>query len=294
MYSLAIYSLFCNVMAVLYIERMPAYDPTSNAQTLLQDSTQPLFPDILWSQPETKAFAGKLLIIGGNLHSVALPNIAYTTALTSGAGEVKVVMPDATKRYFDLRSPNHQILFADSTPSGSFSQEALPAMLAYAAWADCICIVGDSTKNSETAQMYAALLPQIDQSVVICGDSFDTLLPYSTHASRLLKGILVVTFSQLQKFAIALGYDIPLTSTLVAMQFTNWLQQFTSECQLTIVTHSKEVLYVAHDKTVITTRPIKQPNDQEFTKIAVRSGIWAMQQPEKTTEAIATSFVAYN
>ena len=33
-----------------------------------QINDQPLYPDILWSQPEHKSMAGKLAIVGGNLH----------------------------------------------------------------------------------------------------------------------------------------------------------------------------------------------------------------------------------
>lgn len=273
---------------------MPTHDSIRYVQYKMQDSTTPLYPDIIWSQPETKALAGKLLIVGGNLHSVALPNIAYTTSLSSGAGEVKVVMPDATKRYFGSQNHNHQILFAGSTPSGSFSQEALHTILTYAAWADCVCFVGDSTKNSETAQVYAALLPSLSKTVVLCGDSIDTLMAYHENILQLSKGIIVVTFSQLQKFAIALQYNVPLTSTVSPMQFTNWLQEFTTEYHLTVVIYSKEVLYVANGGVVIATRSIFLPDAQQLTKVAVRSGIWAMQHPTRTTEAIATSFVAYN
>ena len=36
-----------------------------------QTSSKPLFPELIWSRPENRQLAGKLLIIGGNLHGFA-------------------------------------------------------------------------------------------------------------------------------------------------------------------------------------------------------------------------------
>ena len=38
-----------------------------------QTSEKPLFADVLWSRPENRNLAGKLLIAGGNLYGFAAP-----------------------------------------------------------------------------------------------------------------------------------------------------------------------------------------------------------------------------
>ena len=79
----------------------------------------PLFSDLLWSRPENKQFAGKLLIIGGNLHGFAAPASAYEQSQRAGIGVARVILPDALQktigRIFEAGE------FAPSTPSGSFS-----------------------------------------------------------------------------------------------------------------------------------------------------------------------------
>lgn len=45
-----------------------------------------LFPEIEWSKPEQKAFAGKLLIIGGGAGQFRSLALAYENALRAGAG----------------------------------------------------------------------------------------------------------------------------------------------------------------------------------------------------------------
>ena len=45
-----------------------------------QTVEKPLFPDILWSRPQNKRQAGKLLIVGGHAESFAAVGEAYAAA----------------------------------------------------------------------------------------------------------------------------------------------------------------------------------------------------------------------
>src|SRR3989344_1032892 len=88
-----------------------------------QAKDKPLFEDLLWSRPENKARAGKLLIIGGNAHTFAAPAAAFVSAAKAGAGSVRALMPDKLKK--TIGSSLAEAQFAPSTPSGSFSRKAL-------------------------------------------------------------------------------------------------------------------------------------------------------------------------
>ena len=63
-----------------------------------QKTGQPLFADTLWSRPETKRQAGKLLIAGGQAQSFAAPAAAFTMATKAGIGVAKVLLPDSTQK----------------------------------------------------------------------------------------------------------------------------------------------------------------------------------------------------
>jgi len=65
---------------------------------LRQTPDKAAFADLLWSQPQNKRSAGKLLIVGGNLHSFTAVSQSYASATKAGAGSVRVLLPDALQK----------------------------------------------------------------------------------------------------------------------------------------------------------------------------------------------------
>ena len=49
-----------------------------------KQGSKPIFDELLWSKPENKRFAGKLLIIGGNAHGMLAPANAFSLASKTG------------------------------------------------------------------------------------------------------------------------------------------------------------------------------------------------------------------
>src|SRR6476659_3457494 len=88
-----------------------------------QTSEKPAFPDMLWSRPENKRHAGKLMVIGGHKQSFSVPSRAYSGALKAGAGHVRIVLPDSLQKTVGKALPEAE--FAPSTPIGSFGRQAL-------------------------------------------------------------------------------------------------------------------------------------------------------------------------
>src|SRR5687768_15187893 len=111
-----------------------------------QSVAKPLFADLLWSRPENRQSAGKLLIIGGNAHGFAAPAQAFNSSLKSGVGVVKVLLPDVLRKMVKAFLPEAE--YGPSTPSGSFSQQSLATALELAAWADGVLIAGELGRNS--------------------------------------------------------------------------------------------------------------------------------------------------
>jgi hypothetical protein len=114
-----------------------------------QTADKPLFPDLLWSRPETKRTAGKLLIVGGNAHGFSAAAEAYGAAAKAGIGTARVLLPDSLQKTVGKVFAAGE--YAPSTPSGSFSQQALAELLELAQWADGVLLAGDFGRNSETA-----------------------------------------------------------------------------------------------------------------------------------------------
>ena len=253
-----------------------------------QAINQPLYTDILWSKPETKVLAGKLLIIGGNAHSIAVPSQIYSHVCQYGAGEAKVVVPSATRPYFAHTPPTPAIVFADSTPSGSFSHAALPTVLEYSRWADYALIAGDMTKNSETTTFTAEFLAHSQLPVTIAGDSIDALQPYTESILARTTTVLCVNFIQLQKYAVLNGFHTALTSSMTNNRFASWLDEFSKSINALIVCMHANTVYVASQGSVIASRPYSNTAASMYHLVAAGS-VWAMQHPVRRAEAFATA-----
>ena len=98
-----------------------------------QTKSNPLFEDLLWSRPENKQHAGKLLIIGGNKFSFNSPAEAYNEAERAGAGAIRVILPDSLRTTISKIFPAAD--FAQSNPSGGFSNAALAEIIEQMDWA---------------------------------------------------------------------------------------------------------------------------------------------------------------
>src|SRR5690349_6150445 len=116
---------------------------------------QPLFPNMLWSKPETKQGAGKLLIVGGQAQEFIHVAESFAAAEDAGAGTVRVLMPESTRKLTKML-PN--IEYAPSNVSGSFAKSALAELLDAGQWADGVLLAGDLGKNSETNLMLESFI----------------------------------------------------------------------------------------------------------------------------------------
>ncbi|MDR0957031.1 MAG: hypothetical protein LBM09_00425 [Candidatus Nomurabacteria bacterium] len=278
-----------------------------------QESGKPLFPDILWSKPENRDFAGRLAIIGGNAHSFAGVALAYKTALTVGVGKVRVIMPDVLKKVvcntenpsrhpelvsgsirfrnkFGMTIKNDDCFFAPSNPSGGLSKEALPNLYAVAEWADAMLFIGDSGQNSETAALAETFLSQ-DQTtpVVITRDAVDLVKNIGENLLNRGATHLIVSLNQLQKIFQSVYYPRVVMFSQGVKQVAETLHKFTTTYPVMLTLWHGENLFVAHGGRVIT-QPFAQPLRIWSGELAVRQTAWQIWNPKKTVEAIVTSW----
>lgn len=245
-----------------------------------------LFPDLEWSRPENKQFAGKLLIVGGNLHGFAAPAEAYSAAVKSGIGKAHVLLPSAIQKIVGNIIENGE--FAASTPSGSFSQKALIELLDWCHWADGVLFAGELGRNSETAILVEKFLQKCKAPAVITNDAADYATSLPQIVLQRANTTLVLSFAQLQRLGIAAKFEKPLTSSMDMLHFVEWLHLFTERfAPFIVVEHNSAILAAVNGE--VSTTPLKNPLPQWRTKMAAGAAVWWIQNPSKPFEALTTA-----
>src|SRR5688572_16228703 len=217
-----------------------------------QDQDKPLFPELEWSRPENRAFAGKLLVVGGNAHGFAAPAEAYGDALQAGIGTARVLLPDATRKVVIAVMPEAD--FAPSTPSGSFGLKALIELLDLGNWADGVLIAGDLGRNSETAVLLESFLTKFRGQVTLTKDAADYVASTPHSALDRQDTLLVLSLSQLQRLAVAAKHPSAITFNMDLLHIVEWLHEFSQSHQLSIIVKHLDNVFVAKDGRVSTTK----------------------------------------
>jgi len=253
-----------------------------------QQPTKPLFPDIEWSRPEQKTSRGRLGIIGGNKLGFAGVAESYSTALNTGAGEVRVLLPDCLRK--SIPASMTDVIFAPCNPSGSLSRDALPDLTALGTWASCLLLAGDAGRNSETAIAYSDLIRNYTGQLVITRDAVDLVKNDSEALVNRPNTTLIVSFAQLQKIFQAVYYPKMLTFSMQLLQLVEALHKFTVTYPVTIAVLHRDTLIVAHDGQVVTTK-WETPLAIWRGITAARAAAYLMWTPSQPLQAIATSLV---
>lgn len=248
-----------------------------------QSVDAPLFEDILWSRPETKHGAGKLLIIGGNLHGFAAVGEAYAAAEKGGAGTIRLVLPDSLRKTVGPLGPYE---FAPSTPSGSFARDALSELLIGAHWADMILLAGDFGRNSETAILLENFVTKYQGPLVVTGDSIDYFYTHPQLLSDREQTAVAPSISQLQKFTTALKFETPILHDMGLMLLVQALHNFSQTHMPTILTKELDSIVVANDGKVSSTK-----TKASLTAAAASATVLWMQNPSKPYESITSALV---
>jgi hypothetical protein len=249
-----------------------------------RQTSEPLYPDILWSRPESKSGAGKLLIIGGNQFGFGAPGTAYNVAVQSGIGVVRVLLPDAIKKVVKNLLPDAD--YAPSTPSGSFAQKALSELVSLSTWSDGVILAGDLGRNSETAMLLESYIQSYQGLVVVTQDAVEYFKETPKQIVDRENTLLAVSLSQLQKIFIHTPSIQPITLGMTTPQLAETLHTYTLEHQCGIVTLHNRLLFVAAGGRVSTTQCEK---DIWRIETATRMSVWWLQNPTKGFEAWTSS-----
>ncbi|MDO4781488.1 MAG: hypothetical protein Q4A34_03825 [Candidatus Saccharibacteria bacterium] len=245
----------------------------------VQKKSEPLFPDIEWNRPERRDLAGRLGVIGGNKLGFAAVADSYQAASSAGAGQVRVLLPDALKK--SVPPSMTDVLFAPTTMSGGLSNKAEGEVAALSTWAEVLLLCGDAGKNSQTAALYETLLTTAEQPIVVTRDAIDLALPGAAQWLDNPRIVVVASFAQTQKLLRAVYYPKILTFRMQLAQFVEVLHKFTISYPVTIVTFHAEQLVMARGGEVITQawdRPMQLWRGQTAARMAAYL-LWAGEAP---------------
>jgi hypothetical protein len=256
---------------------------------LRQEAGKPLFPELEWSRPENRQQAGKLLIVGGNLHGFAAPAEAFARATRAGIGTARVLLPSAVQKIVGRVLEAGE--YAPSTPSGSFGQKALNELLLSASWADAVLLAGDLGRNSETAILLEKFLGKYSGAVTLTKDAVDYAVSAPQTILHRQDTLLVLSLSQLQRLGTAAKMPQAIAFSMDLLRLTEWLHDFTSQYQPYIIVKHLDSLIVAAGGRVSTTR-IKEPQQVWRVLCAACAATWWVQNPQKPFEALTTSVIS--
>lgn len=253
-----------------------------------QTSDEPLYPDLLWSRPETKRQAGKLLIIGGNTQGFAAAGEAYTEAVKAGIGTARVLLPDSLQKTIGKVLEAGE--YAPSTPSGSFAQKALAELLAMAGWADGVLVAGDLGRNSETAILLEKFIDKYEGRLTLTKDAADYVVGAPDKILSRPDSLLLLSFAQLQKLATKARFTTALTFEMDLLHLVDALHEFTMKHAAAIIVKHLETVFVTLDGQVSSTK-LAEDIEVWRVKTAARAATWWLQTPAKPFEALTSSLV---
>ena len=254
-----------------------------------QAPEKPLHPDLLWSRPQNKRQAGKLLIVGGNVHGFAAAGEAYSQAIKAGIGTARVLLPDSLQKTIGKVFEAGE--YAPSTPSGSFAQTAQGELLELAAWADSVLLAGDFGRNSETAIVLEKFVDKYNGRLTLTKDAVDYFIKTPSALLDRVDCLLVPSFAQLQKLAIKASLTTVLTFSMDFLRLVDALHELTDKYQAGIIIKHLQTIFVALNGEVSTT---KLDEDLETWRVATatRAAVWWLQNPGKPFEAMTASLAA--
>lgn len=253
-----------------------------------QTIDKPLYPNLLWSRPENLNAAGKLLIIGGNFNGITNVLRAYDESKRAGIGSRRVILPDVTKKVIGTFSEN--IIFANSTHSGSFSKTALATLVESSEWADAVLLAGQFGKSSETSILIESFIIKNNKPLILATDSIEHVLhmPLIVRETNLA---VVSEFNLLQKLTNKYTPKHPITSNLALVNFLEILHLISKQSMLLFNTVFQDNLISAYNGEIVTS---KFNNDTNWhINFSSHIATWLAQQNNYPFEALSCAQVTY-
>lgn len=256
---------------------------------LKQTAESPLYPDLLWSRPENRANAGKILIIGGNSHGFSDVASSYQK-IERLAGQVHILIPDKLKPVVGRIIENGD--YGPSTPSGSFAKNALSVAMELATWADNVVLAGDFGRNSETSVMIEAFAKKYRGGLLFAQDAIDALSASPDLMIDRDKTVVVGRFSQIQRIAQHAKSANYLSSAMDVLHISQNLSELTTLFKCAVVTTHLDKIIVAYQGRVSLTQT-KSDTEDSLIDLLANCSVWQAQNQAKLFESLTCAAYEY-
>lgn len=256
-----------------------------------QTFKSPLYEDLLWSRPENKLHAGKLLIIGGNANGFSAPAVAFQTANKAGVGACRVILPNSLQKIVG-KHIGIDAIFSPSNRSGSFAQQSIDEFLLQSEWADAVFLAGDFGRNSETAIALEKFVAHFKKPLVATQDAAEYFISNSSTILQRHNILLVINFAQLRKLAITAKFEHTFTFNLSSLLFIEMLHQFSEKYSIQLIVQRHDTIYVASEGLISSTKFKEEISNNWNIQSASHSAVWWMQNPTIPFKALTTSVIA--
>lgn len=141
--------------------------------SLVKQTDEPLYPDIVWNQPVNKRAGGHILIMGGHSRQFIRTQTVYKEAHQAGAGKITVVLPRPLQKVIGSLP---DCMFVAHTPAGSFSRQAEQEIYRYISEVDSVLLPGELSQNTETVGLLETLLNGMAKPSIITDEIIRALL----------------------------------------------------------------------------------------------------------------------
>jgi NAD(P)H-hydrate epimerase len=136
-----------------------------------------------------KGTFGRVVVIAGSRGMAGAACLAAESALRSGAGLVKLVVPESVYPLCATKLTEVMVFPAPETPDGVFSPDAVETLVPFLEEADSV-LLGPGLSGSDSAvEFVRALLPLIEKPLVLDADGLNALADDDTGASEQLSHI---------------------------------------------------------------------------------------------------------
>src|SRR5258708_1968332 len=120
-----------------------------------------------------KGARGKVAIVGGSRGMAGAPCLAARGAYRSGAGLVRVIVPEPIWDIVAIKLDECLTDGAAATPGGAFSAAAFERVLEKASWADVVVIGPGMSQAPETVDLIRRLVAELNKPLVLDADALN-------------------------------------------------------------------------------------------------------------------------
>jgi NAD(P)H-hydrate repair Nnr-like enzyme with NAD(P)H-hydrate dehydratase domain len=248
-----------------------------------KQTTEPLFPKLLWNRPVSKSGAGRLLVIGGHRDEFNDIQAVYQLALAGGIGAVHVVMPDSLRK---LLGDVPDMSFVPASPSGSLSKSSLGEILHLAQDYDAIALGANLSNNSESAILAESILNKYSGPLI----AFDECLRALKHQIAALtdRPHTLIVASMTEIFGIANNMHLPLNiKDGGAINKLEIMEEVAEQGSADYLLIGRDMVVSSEQKLSLTTA-VSSMNFFANASMAIASVFWT-QNPSKPFEALTTA-----